>query len=75
MRGPDLAIIFLIFLIAFSLDLALWRSTLMVKQFSGVRENSRKEADITTLSKYLSLKTKHCNKQFITLLIIINAKT
>ena len=47
----------------------------MVKQFSGARENSRKEADITTLSKYLSLKTKHCNKQFITLLIIINAKT
>ena len=44
MSGPDLAIIFLIFLIAFSLDLALWRSILMVKQFSGARENSRKEA-------------------------------
>ena len=43
MSGPDLAIIFLIFLIAFSLDLALWRSILMVKQFNGARETSRKE--------------------------------
>ena len=55
MSGPDLAIIFLIFLIAFSLDLALWRSILMVKQFSGARENSRKEAD-KSFSTYFFLK-------------------
>ena len=57
MSGPDLAIIFLIFLIAFSLDLALWRSILMVKQFSGARENSRKEADIS-FSTFFLLKSQ-----------------
>ena len=57
MSGPDLAIIFLIFLIAFSLDLAVWRSILMVKQFSGARENSRKEADIS-ISTYFFLKSQ-----------------
>ena len=46
----------------------------MVKHFSGARENSRKEADITTLSKYFPLKTKDCRKQFFTLLIIVNEK-
>ena len=57
MSGPDLAIIFLIFLIAFSLDLAVWRSILMVKQFSGARENSRKEADIS-FSTFFLLKSQ-----------------
>ena len=58
MSGPDLAIIFLIFLIAFSLDLALWRSILMVKQFSGARETSRKEA-INICKIFYPQKTKN----------------
>ena len=57
MSGPDLAIIFLIFLIAFSLDLAVWRSILMVKQFSGARKISRKEADIS-FSTFFLLKSQ-----------------
>ena len=71
MSGPDLAIIFLIFLIAFSLDLALWRSILMVKQFNGARETSRKEADISTFSKYFILKRQRITVNF---LLLVNVK-
>ena len=71
MSGPDLAIIFLIFLIAFSLDLALWWSILMVKQFNGARETSRKEADISTFSKYFILKRQRITVNF---LLLVNVK-
>ena len=74
MSGPDLAIIFLIFLIAFSLDLALWRSILMVKQFSGARETSRKEADISTFSKYFILK-RQSQRFTVNFLHLVNLNT